>query len=90
MEKTFYLLVTVQHLGADRTCIEGSMNYNAGSKPDLEVLRESMYKQMANNVEYFVLFDMESSAENWIPGAILKNSVVTCRIVNNPSFRRKQ
>jgi hypothetical protein len=90
MEKTFYLLVTVQHLGADRTCIEGRMNYDAGSKLDLEVLREAMYKQMANNLEYFVLYDMESSAETWIPGEILKNSVVTFRIVSNPSFRRKQ
>ena len=42
MEKTFYLLVTVQHLGADRTCIEGRMNYDKKEKVIIDFDRELM------------------------------------------------
>ena len=68
MKETFYLLVTVQLLDQNGTIIEGSMNYNAGAKVELEKLRDILYAKMLDKMEYFVLYDMVTNKETWVPG----------------------
>lgn len=88
MEKTFYLVVKVQHLDQNLTTIEGSMNYHPGTKADLEKLRDILYGKMLEHTDYFVLYAMGTDGESWVPGTILKNSIVTFRLVNHPSLGR--
>ena len=88
MKETFYLLVTVQLLDQNGTIIEGSMNYNAGAKVELEKLRDILYAKMLDKMEYFVLYDMTTNKETWVPGTLLKNSIVSFLLVDRPSLCR--